>query len=115
VPLRHLIHGAKKSLAGELGYQPQQNSTSAVACQYNIRVYTIIGTESKLTGVQIMGGTIEAMDAGVLAEQVKRTHGSEALNYAVGNARQHLLTAAWKSAALWLRVVNSLNSTKTPI
>ena len=112
-PQRHLIHGEKKSLAGELGYQPQQNNNSVTACQNNIRVYTIIGTESKLNGVQVMGSTIEAMDAGILTEQIRRTHGPQALEYAAGNARQHLLTAAWKSGALWLRVVNSLK--KTPV
>lgn len=56
-----------------------------------------------------MGSKIETMDVGVLAEQVKQTHGSQALNYATTTAKQHLRTAAWKSGALWLQVVNRLN------
>jgi len=60
-----------------------------------------------------MGSKIETMDAGILTEQVMQTHGPQALDYAASNAKQHLLTAAWKSGALWLQVVNRLSASKT--
>ena len=44
-----------------------------------------------------------------LADELRRTHGAAALDIAVATAKQHLSTAAWKSCAMWLQVVNRLN------
>ncbi len=60
-----------------------------------------------------MNETIEALDARSLADQVQKVHGPKAFDYAVSTAKQHLHTAAWKSGALWLQVVNRLNTSKT--
>ncbi len=44
-----------------------------------------------------------------LADELQRTHGGEALDYAIGRMRQHLGASAWKNCALWLQIVNRLN------
>ena len=44
-----------------------------------------------------------------LAEEVRRTHGTEALDYAITCMRGHLGASAWKSCALWLQIVNRLS------
>ncbi len=43
-----------------------------------------------------------------LAEELRRRHGAAAFDIAVETAKQHLGTAAWKSGAMWLQVVNRL-------
>tara|TARA_R110000868_G_scaffold31905_1_gene116529 strand:- start:4448 stop:4630 length:183 start_codon:yes stop_codon:yes gene_type:complete len=60
-----------------------------------------------------MNEKTEALDARSLADQVQQAHGAQAFDYAVNTAKQHLHTAAWKSGALWLQVVNRLNASKT--
>ncbi len=57
-----------------------------------------------------MDHDIDNTDVGTLADEVRRTHGSEAFDYAARTAKHHLLTAAWKSGALWLKVVNRLKT-----
>lgn len=44
-----------------------------------------------------------------LAEEVRRTHGNDALDYAISCMRGHLGASAWKNTALWLQIVNCLN------
>lgn len=44
-----------------------------------------------------------------LADEVRRTHGSAALDYAIACMHEHLGASAWKSCALWLQIVNRLN------
>ena len=48
-------------------------------------------------------------DSDRLADELRRTHGAAALDIAVATAKQRLSTAAWKSFAMWLQVVNRLN------
>lgn len=55
----------------------------------------------------------ENLDVDALTEEVKRTHGSKAFDYAAGTAKHHLLTAAWKSGALWLKVANRLKTVES--
>ena len=44
-----------------------------------------------------------------LADEVRRTHGNGALDYAITCMRGHLGASAWKNTALWLQIVNRLN------
>ncbi|MBX7199193.1 MAG: hypothetical protein K1X51_07425 [Rhodospirillaceae bacterium] len=44
-----------------------------------------------------------------LADEVRRTHGNAALDYAITCMHQHLGASAWKDCALWLQIVNRLN------
>lgn len=46
-----------------------------------------------------------------LAEEVRRTHGNDALDYAITCMHAHLGASAWKNTALWLQIVNRLNGT----
>ena len=46
-----------------------------------------------------------------LADEVRRAHGNEALDYAIACLRQHLGASAWPNCALWLQIVNRLNGT----
>jgi hypothetical protein len=48
-------------------------------------------------------------DINHLADEVRRAHGGEALEYAIATLRQHLGASAWKNCALWLQIVNCLN------
>ncbi len=48
-------------------------------------------------------------DVGSLAEELQRTHGTQALDVAVTKAKQYMATSAWKNFAMWLQVVNRLN------
>ena len=52
-------------------------------------------------------------DITALADEVRRAHGPSALDFAAQTAKQHLRSAAWKSCAMWLQVVNRL-SAETP-
>ena len=49
-------------------------------------------------------------DIAALAEELRREHGANAYEIAVKNAREHLDSSAWKNCALWLQVVNRLNT-----
>jgi hypothetical protein len=49
-------------------------------------------------------------DVSALVEEVRRTHGASALDFAAQTARQHLRSAAWKHCAMWLQVVNRLTA-----
>lgn len=49
-------------------------------------------------------------DIGSLAEELQRTHGVNALDVAVSTAKQYMQSSAWKNFAMWLQVVNRLNS-----
>ncbi len=44
-----------------------------------------------------------------LADEVRRTHGTQALDYAIACMHSHLGASAWKNCALWLQIVNRLN------
>lgn len=44
-----------------------------------------------------------------LADEVRKVHGTEALDYAITRMHQHLGASAWKNCALWLQIVNRLN------
>lgn len=44
-----------------------------------------------------------------LADEVRKTHGAEALDFAIARMHQHLGASAWKNCALWLQIVNRLN------
>ena len=59
-----------------------------------------------------MTNCVETMGAVGLAKEVQRTHGAEALDYAINTTKRHLHTAEWKNGALWLQVVNRLNASK---
>ena len=56
---------------------------------------------------------VDTTDVGTLMEEVKRSHGPQAFEYAANTAKQHLLSAAWKSGALWLKVVNRLRTAES--
>lgn len=49
-------------------------------------------------------------DIGALAEELRRTHGTLALDFAAQTAKHHLRSAAWKHCAMWLQVVNRLTA-----
>ena len=49
-------------------------------------------------------------DIGSVAEELRRTHGANALDVAVSTAKQYMRTSAWKNFAMWLQVVNRLNT-----
>jgi hypothetical protein len=49
-------------------------------------------------------------DIGGLVEELRRTHGANALDVAVNTAKQYMASSAWKNFAMWLQVVNRLNS-----
>lgn len=49
-----------------------------------------------------------------LAEEVRRAHGSGALDYAISCLREHLGASAWQSCGLWLQIVNRLNGAPVP-
>ena len=49
-------------------------------------------------------------DINGLADGLRLAYGSNALDVAAQNARQHFSEAAWKDCALWLRVVNLLSA-----
>lgn len=51
-------------------------------------------------------------DVSGLAAELRRVHGSGALDVAVDTARTHLRAAAWKHCTMWLQVVNRLNDAK---
>lgn len=53
-------------------------------------------------------------DVTALADELRRTHGPSALDFAVQNARQYLRSAAWKHCAMWLQVVNRLTAAEPP-
>lgn len=53
-------------------------------------------------------------DVSILAEELRRTHGVNALDVAVSTAKQYMASSAWKNFAMWLQVVNRLNSAPTP-
>lgn len=44
-----------------------------------------------------------------LADELRRAHGGDALEYAIATMRQHLGASAWKNCALWLQIVNRLS------
>lgn len=48
-----------------------------------------------------------------LAAELRRKHGSEALDVAIDAARQHMRAAAWKHCTMWLQVVNRLDAGQT--
>ena len=48
-------------------------------------------------------------DIDSMAAELQRAHGADALEIAVQTAKQHLSSAAWKSCAMWLQVVNRLS------
>ena len=48
-------------------------------------------------------------DINQLADELRRTHGGAALDYAISTMRQHLGASAWKNCAMWLQIVNRLN------
>jgi hypothetical protein len=48
-------------------------------------------------------------DINSLADEIRRTHGPSALDFAVETAKQHLQSAAWKNCAVWLQVANRLS------
>ncbi|MGE4062031.1 MAG: hypothetical protein AB7E79_01575 [Rhodospirillaceae bacterium] len=50
-------------------------------------------------------------DVSELAEELRRKHGSDALEVAFATARRHMQAAAWKHCTMWLQVVNRLNAT----
>jgi hypothetical protein len=49
-------------------------------------------------------------DISALADELRRTYGASALDYAAQNAKQYLRSAAWKHCAMWLQVVNRLTA-----
>ena len=53
-------------------------------------------------------------DIGSVAEELIRTHGPNALDVAVSTAKQYMASSAWKNFAMWLQVINRLNSAPTP-
>ncbi len=55
-----------------------------------------------------MADPLYRADVDALADELRRAHGSRALDVAVLTAKQHLAAAAWKHCALWLQVVNRL-------
>ena len=48
-----------------------------------------------------------------LADELRRTHGGDALEYAIGVMHEHIGASAWKNCALWLQIVNRLNGAPT--
>jgi hypothetical protein len=57
-----------------------------------------------------MSDPLYRTDVDALAEELRRTHGQSAFDFAVSTAKEHLHAAAWKHCALWLQVVNRLNA-----
>jgi hypothetical protein len=53
-------------------------------------------------------------DVNGLAEELRRTHGAAALDYALTTAKQYMAHSAWKNFAMWLQVVNRLNGANAP-
>ncbi len=49
-------------------------------------------------------------DIDTLADDLRRTHGTHALEFAVQTVKQHVQSSAWKNCAMWLQVVNRLNA-----
>ena len=49
-------------------------------------------------------------DISGLVDELQRTHGTNALEVAVSTAKQYMASSAWKNFAMWLQVVNRLNS-----
>jgi len=56
-----------------------------------------------------MNDPLYRADIGGLADELRRTHGPQALDFAVQTVKQHMRTSAWKNCAMWLQVVNRLN------
>ena len=48
-------------------------------------------------------------DVNGLASELRRAHGTAALEFAVRTAKEHIERSAWKDCAMWLQVVNRLN------
>ena len=57
-----------------------------------------------------MADPLYRADVDALADELRRAHGTGALDVAILTAKQHLASAAWKNCALWLQVVNRLSS-----
>ncbi len=57
-----------------------------------------------------MADPLYRFDVDALADELRRAHGTGALDVAVQTAKQHLASAAWKNCAIWLQVVNRLNA-----
>lgn len=56
-----------------------------------------------------MSDPLYRTDVNALAEELRRTQGPSAYEFAVSTAKEHLQAAAWKHCALWLQVVNRLD------
>ncbi len=47
-------------------------------------------------------------DIDALVNELRRDHGTGALDIAVSNVRENLRSTAWKQCALWLQIANRL-------